>query len=92
MPAAMLRAALDTLDGAVLRVYGAGTAMNDADVLETLRAAIRSGKRLRAVSLCETGGLSAGSYAAGAGLFATGIENGGAETPEAALIRLALGS
>lgn len=92
MPAAMLRAALDTLDGAVLRVYGAGTAMNDADILETLRAAIRSGKRLRAVSQCETGGLSVGSYAAGAGLFATGIENGGAETPEAALIRLALGS
>ena len=43
---------------------------------------------MRAVSQCEAGGLSPGAYAAGAGLWGTGIENGGTQTPEAALIHL----
>ena len=46
------------------------------------------GKRLRAVSQCEAGGLEPGAYAAGAALWAAGVENGGSDTPEAALIRL----
>lgn len=91
MPAAMLRASLAELDGAVLRVFGSGTAMADPEVLAALSAAVQAGKRIRAVSQCEQGGLIPGSYAAGAGLWSCGVENGGTETPEAALIRLWLG-
>jgi L-asparaginase len=88
MPAAMVAAALAQLDGAVLRVFGSGTAMADAALLKVLAEAIASGKTLRAVSQCEAGGLAPGAYAAGASLWSTGIENGGRETPEAALIHL----
>lgn len=88
MPAAAVKAMLEKLDGAVLRIFGAGTAMNDAELLSVLAHAVKSGKRLRAVSQCEAGGLSPGAYAAGAGLWSTGIENGGTETPEAAFIHL----
>lgn len=88
IPAEAVKAMLAKLDGAVLRIFGAGTAMNDANLLTVLAEAVKSGKRLRAVSQCEAGGLSPGAYAAGAGLWSTGIENGGTETPEAALIHL----
>lgn len=88
MPAAAVKAMLSTLDGAVLRIFGAGTAMNDTGLLTVLTEAVKSGKRLRAVSQCEAGGLSPGAYAAGAGLWSTGVENGGTQTPEAALIHL----
>ena len=88
MPAAMLRASLAELDGVVLRVFGSGTAMADPEVLSALSEAVQAGKRIRAVSQCEQGGLIPGSYAAGAGLWSCGVENGGTETPEAALIRL----
>lgn len=88
MPAASLKAILETLDGAVLRIFGAGTAMNEPQMLKVIADAVRNGKRLRAVSQCEAGGLEPGAYAAGAGLWGTGIENGGTETPEAALIHL----
>ncbi|THV11703.1 asparaginase domain-containing protein [Rhizobium rhizophilum] len=88
IPAEALRAMLDTLDGAVLRIFGAGTAMNDAEILQVLSDAVKSGKALRAVSQCEAGGLSPGAYAAGAGFWGTGVENGGTQTPEAALIHL----
>ena len=79
---------LAELDGAVLRVYGAGTATGDPDFLAVLADATARGVALRAVSQCQTGGLEPGSYAAGAGLWAAGVQNGGLETPEAALIRL----
>jgi L-asparaginase len=88
VPSAMIEAALSQLDGAVLRVFGSGTAMADPTLLKVLADAVTAGKRLRAVSQCEAGGLSPGAYAAGAGLWSTGIENGGLETPEAALIHL----
>jgi L-asparaginase len=88
IPAEGVEAMLAKLDGAVLRIFGAGTAMNDASLLAVLAEAVRGGKRLRAVSQCEAGGLSPGAYAAGAGLWGTGIENGAYETPEAALIHL----
>lgn len=88
IPADAVEAALAKLDGAVLRIFGAGTAMNDAELLKVLGQAVKDGKRLRAVSQCEAGGLSPGAYAAGAGLWSTGIENGGTQTPEAALIHL----
>ena len=88
MTAELLSAALSVLDGAVLRVFGSGTAMEDPTILGALAEAVAAGKRLRAVSQCEAGGLTPGTYAAGAGLWSTGIENGGLETPEAALIHL----
>jgi L-asparaginase len=88
IPAEFLTGALQSLDGAVLRVYGAGTAMSDPKILAAVTAAVQSGKRLRAVSQCETGGISQGSYAAGARLWAAGVENGGTQTAEAALIHL----
>lgn len=88
IPAEAVEAILAKLDGAVLRIFGAGTAMNNGTLLTVLADAVKNGKRLRAVSQCEAGGLSPGAYAAGAGLWSTGIENGGTQTPEAALIHL----
>lgn len=88
LPAQALAAALSTLDGAVLRVYGAGTIMQDAGIIDTLRHAITQGCRIRAVSQCENGGLEPAAYAAGAALWSAGVENGGSETAELALARL----
>ncbi|MDR0809554.1 MAG: asparaginase domain-containing protein [Gemmobacter sp.] len=88
LPAAALAAMLAELDGAVLRVFGAGTAMNDPALLDALRRAVARGVRLRAVSQCLRGGLEPGAYAAGEALWAAGVENGGMETAEAALVRL----
>lgn len=85
---AMIAAALTALDGAVLRVFGAGTIPPHPSLAHAFEGAIRRGCRLRAVSACETGGLAQGAYAAGAALWTAGVENGGFETAEAALIRL----
>lgn len=86
-PVAALTAMLSELDGAVLRVFGAGTAMNNPALYDALKSAIADGKRIRAVSQSTTG-LEPGAYAAGSALWAAGVENGGLETPEAALIHL----
>lgn len=88
LPMPALSAMLDALDGAVLRIYGAGTVMDDPALFAVLSAAIRAGKRVRAVSQCAYGGLVPGAYAAGQKLWDCGVENGGLETPEAALIHL----
>lgn len=88
VPATAIGAALAELDAAVLRVFGSGTMMSDPRLKATLTAATRRGCRIRAVSQCEAGGLTAGAYAAGAPLWRSGVENGGSETPELALARL----
>ncbi len=88
LPSKALAAMLGALDGAVLRVYGAGTMMEDAALHAVLAQAIAGGCRLRAVSQCEAGGLEAGAYAAGQALWDLGITNGGFETAELALARL----
>lgn len=88
LPAEALEAMLARLDGAVLRVFGAGTIPADPDLHEVLTEAVARGLRLRAVSGCENGGLTPGAYAAGSALWAAGVTNGGTETAEAALIRL----
>lgn len=84
----VLAAMLDAVDAAVLRVFGAGTFPGNQALVQVLANAVAAGKRLRAVSQCPHGGLTPGAYAAGAGLWAAGVENGGAETPEAALALL----
>ena len=88
IPAAMVEAALSELDGCVLRVFGAGTAPPDPALYGALSDAQRRGCALRAVSACEAGGLAPGSYAAGASLWESGVQNGGLETAEAAFVRL----
>jgi len=88
LPADAVAAMLGALEGAVLRVFGAGTMMDDPTLRAVLLDATRQGKRLRAVSQCPTGGVEPAAYAAGAGLWAAGVESGGAETPELALMRL----
>lgn len=88
LSARALAAALSGVDHAVLRVFGSGTAMADPSLHAAIARAIGEGKRIRAVSQCPSGGLAPGTYAAGAGLWASGVENGGAETPEAAMMRL----
>jgi L-asparaginase len=88
LPPAALGAMLVELDGAVLRVFGAGTVMASPVLEEVLSAAVAAGCRIRAVSQCESGGLTPGAYEAGAPLWRAGVENGGTETPEAALARL----
>ena len=88
LPVAMVAGALSALDGCVLRVFGAGTAPPDPGLYRALSEAHARGIALRAVSACETGGLSPGAYAAGAALWDAGVQNGGVETPEAAFVRL----
>ena len=87
-PVAALNAALAELDGAVLRVFGAGTAMDSPALYDCLSGAVTRGVRLRAVSQCQTGGLEPGAYAAGASLWQAGVENGGLDTAESALVTL----
>lgn len=88
LSAEVLAAMLAPLDAAVLRVFGAGTMPGDPVLAAVLAAATARGVRLRATSQCENGGLSPGAYAAGQALWDAGVANGGAETPESALIRL----
>lgn len=88
LPAKAVEAMLAELDGAVLCVFGAGTMMADPELEAVLARAVARGCRLRAVSQCETGGLEPAAYAAGAAIWAAGVENGGTETAELALIRL----
>ncbi|WP_082714925.1 asparaginase domain-containing protein [Falsirhodobacter sp. alg1] len=88
IPAAALRAALSELDGAVLRVFGAGGAMSDPAIHQALEEAVSAGKPIRAVSMCEGGGIAPGTYASGAALWKCGVTSGGKETPEAALMHL----
>jgi L-asparaginase len=88
LPAAALRALLAELDGAVLRVFGAGTIMSDVGIIAALSDAIQRGVAIRAVSQCEVGHVAPGAYAAGAPLWDCGVQSGGRETPEAALIHL----
>ena len=91
LPARMLEAALAELDIAVLRVFGTGTMPADPALEAALIDARKRGVLLRAVSICENGGLLPGIYAAGQGLWSADVQNGGLDTPEAALIRLWLG-
>ena len=88
MPSEMLAAALATLDGAVLRVFGAGTAPSASGLGRVLAEATARGCRIWAISQCASGGLMPGAYAAGAVLWQAGVENAGLLSAEQALVRL----
>lgn len=81
-----LSASLAALDGAVLRVFGAGTV--PAALAAPLADACARGCKIVAISQCLDGGLEPGAYAAGAALWAAGVENGGLMSAEQALTRL----
>lgn len=87
-----LAACLAGLDGAVLRVFGAGTIMQDAALVSVLAQAVQAGCLILAISQCAEGGLEAGAYAAGAAIWAAGVENGGDMTVEQALAEVMLRS
>jgi L-asparaginase len=88
MTAGFARAALAEVDGAIVRVYGSGTAPANPGVIDALAHVVASGRRVVAVSQCEAGGLRPGAYAAGAPLWQAGVENGGMKSLEAALASL----
>ncbi len=82
-------AALGAVDGAVLRVFGAGTIPNDPAIEAALMAASARGALMIAVSQCESGGVALGTYAAGAAMKRAGIVDGGQITESAAYAKLA---
>ena len=84
-----LAAAMQVCDGAVLRVFGAGTVPNDPVLAEALHDAQRRAIPIIAVSQCAEGGVHLGSYAAGNLLVQTGVIDGKTMTPEAAFAKLA---
>ncbi len=86
LSALSLAAMLGALDGAVLRVFGAGTLPSHLGPV--LAKATAHGCKMTAISQCQQGGLEPGAYAAGAALWAAGVENGGAMSAEQALTRL----
>jgi len=88
LPSQALRAMLAELDGAVLRIFGTGTLSSDPDTIAALTDAVAAGKVLRAASQCEAGGLRPGTYGAGCALWSAGVQNGGQQTPEMALVHL----
>lgn len=87
---AAIGAALDQLEGAVLRVFGAGTLPNDPALAEALFRARDRGTPILAVSQCAEGGISPGAYAAGQLMTEAGILPCADMTAEAAFAKLAL--
>ena len=83
-----LAAAIEVCDGAVLRVFGAGTVPNDPVLAGALHDAQRRGIPIIAVSQCAQGGIHLGTYAAGNLLVLTGVIDGNSMTPEAAFAKL----
>jgi L-asparaginase len=84
-----LTAALAVCDGAVLRVFGAGTIPNDPALASALMAAHARGAVMIAVSQSPEGGVTLGTYAAGAALARAGVVDGGQITESAAYAKLA---
>jgi L-asparaginase len=82
-------AALAAADGAVLRVFGAGTIPNDPAIAAALMGASARGGLMIAVSQCDAGGVALGTYAAGAAMIGAGVVDGGQITEAAAYAKLA---
>lgn len=84
-----LAAALTACDGAVLRVFGAGTIPNDPEIEAALTSATARCTLMVAISQCNAGGIALGTYAAGAGLARAGVVDGRQMTEAAAYAKLA---
>jgi L-asparaginase len=84
-----LAAALDACEGAVLRVFGAGTIPDDPQLRAALMRAAARGALMVAVSQAPQGGVALGTYAAGAALAQAGVVDGAGMTTEAAYAKLA---
>lgn len=84
----VLDAMLSGLHGAVLRVFGAGTMPVASGLAPVLARAVARGCQIIAIAQTAKGGLTPGAYAAGAPLWAAGVENGGHLSAEQALTRL----
>lgn len=84
----VLDAMLSGLHGVVLRVFGSGTMPMESGLAPVLARAISRGCKIVAIAQTAKGGLTPGAYAAGAPLWAAGVENGGKMSAEQALTRL----
>lgn len=84
-----MAAALACCDGAVLRVFGAGTLPQTPALAQALLQAQQRGTLMVAVSQCAAGGVVLGSYAAGDVLAQAGVVDGRSITAEAAYAKLA---
>ncbi|WP_048308476.1 asparaginase [Halomonas sp. PR-M31] len=78
----------DSVNGALLEVWGSGNIPEDPKILDVLAQATSEGKLLAAISQCPHGPVSIGTYAAGRGLIDAGVLSGDAMTPEAAMTKL----
>jgi L-asparaginase len=88
LDAHVLEAMVSGLHGVVLRVFGSGTMPQVSGLSAVLARAVSRGCKIIAVAQTPRGGLTPGAYAAGAPLWAAGVENGGRLSPEQALSRL----
>lgn len=78
----------DSVQGALLEVWGSGNIPEDPAILGVLAQASGEGKLLAAISQCPQGPVAIGTYAAGQGLLEVGVLSGEAMTPEAAMAKL----
>lgn len=75
-------------DGVILRCYGSGTVPNSAKLETALLLAQSRDVPVLAVSQCPEGGITLGTYAAGAVLKRTGVVDGRDMTVEAAYAKM----
>ncbi len=88
MQADLIALAAERADGIVLRCYGSGTVPESRDLRAALKRARDTGKPVLAVSQCAEGGISLGTYSAGALLAEFGVVDGRDMTVEAAYAKL----
>jgi L-asparaginase len=77
-----------TVEGIIMRTYGAGNAPDDSAFLRTIRGAVASGKLIVNVTQCAVGTVEMGLYEASSELLEAGVLSGLDMTPEAALTKL----
>ncbi|NIZ14303.1 asparaginase [Phaeobacter sp. HF9A] len=88
MNADLVALAAERAEGVVLRVYGSGTVPEGLGLRRAMQQARDSGVPVLAVSQCAEGGISIGTYSAGAMLADTGAIDGRDMTVEAAYAKL----
>ncbi|TNJ45919.1 asparaginase [Phaeobacter sp. B1627] len=88
MKADLVSLAAERADGIVLRCYGSGTVPERPDLRAALKRARENEIPVLAVSQCAEGGISLGTYSAGALLAEFGVIDGQDMTVEAAYTKL----